>query len=184
MFSQSLPVTRWKSRLLASRPSIRKSAWRPCWKTSCFRDVTGVFRIGLLDYCCIPGPSGFSSRQSVPSDRVPYAVEEGHERSSVCRRRPTSSGSHAIGCRCRPRDWCRSHYWSSSAPILSTAASSLGTSWCSHSDVISAAFAYNRRIRRKDACSNTATDTKLNTAYGTFKLVIKIKKTICLIINF
>jgi hypothetical protein len=34
-------------------------------------------------------------------------------------------------------------------------------------------LANNRRIRRKDAWSTTATDTKLNTAYDTFKLIKK-----------
>jgi hypothetical protein len=41
----------------------------------------------------------------------------------------------------------------------------------------------NRRIRRKDAWSTTATDTKLNTAYDTSKLILKISK-IKLIFNF
>jgi hypothetical protein len=34
----------------------------------------------------------------------------------------------------------------------------------------------NRRIRRKDAWSTAATDTKLNTAYNIFKLILKISK--------
>jgi hypothetical protein len=34
----------------------------------------------------------------------------------------------------------------------------------------------NRRIRRKDVWSTTATDTKLNSAYDTFKLIVKISK--------
>jgi hypothetical protein len=37
-------------------------------------------------------------------------------------------------------------------------------------------LANNRRIRRKDAWSTTATDTELNAAYNTFKLILKISK--------
>jgi hypothetical protein len=37
-------------------------------------------------------------------------------------------------------------------------------------------LANNRRIRWKDVWSTTATDTKLNIAYNTFKLILKISK--------
>jgi hypothetical protein len=37
-------------------------------------------------------------------------------------------------------------------------------------------LANNRINRRKDAWSTTATDTKLNAAYDTFKLILKIRK--------
>lgn len=47
-------------------------------------------------------------------------------------------------------------------------------------------LASNRRIRQEDAWSTTATDTKLNTVYDTFKLILKINKIIFnyLILNF
>jgi hypothetical protein len=96
----------WTSRLLALQPPVRESAWRSCWMPSRFLDVATVLRLGPLFHCCLPGASVVSSRASVlrglllqhcpflvPDDRVPCAVQEWHCGSSVCRRRPNSSGT-------------------------------------------------------------------------------------------
>jgi hypothetical protein len=43
---------------------------------------------------CILVPSVVSSWPLVLYDRVPHATQEQHDRSSVCRQQPTSSGTH------------------------------------------------------------------------------------------
>lgn len=92
--------------------------------------ISKDFKIYIQKICCIPSLSIVSSRPSVLSDRVPYVVQEQHGGSSVCEQRPTCSGTHR-----RPGYFSsavvgavRSPFWSISNPIISTAASSLGTS--------------------------------------------------------
>jgi hypothetical protein len=53
MPSRSLPVTRWKSQLLASQPPVRESAWRSCWMPSCFLDVAAVSGLGPFYHFCV-----------------------------------------------------------------------------------------------------------------------------------
>jgi hypothetical protein len=69
------------------------------------------------------------------SVRVQYAVQERHvviwvRVAANVFRYPPWSRVHFFGCWRRPMAKCQSLCWSSSAPIVSTAASSLGTSKC------------------------------------------------------
>jgi hypothetical protein len=60
----------------------------------CFPGVATVSGLRSLFHCCIPGTAIISSRPSVRYDRVPYAVRERRDESSVCGRRQTSAGAH------------------------------------------------------------------------------------------
>jgi hypothetical protein len=84
---------------------------------SCFPDVIALLGLGSLYRCCIPVASDISSQMSVHLrfhlqhcpwsnfsvvsfwtsilyDSVPYALQEWHGGTSICRRRPTSSRTH------------------------------------------------------------------------------------------
>jgi hypothetical protein len=91
--AQSLTVTRWKFRLLASRPPARESAWRSCWMSSRFLDVAANSGFGPLFHCCIWGLSFVSSRPSVFYECASYAVPflyGGHPSAGAA----TSCGTH------------------------------------------------------------------------------------------
>jgi hypothetical protein len=49
----SLPVTWWKSRLLVSWPPVQKSAWCSCRMPSNFLDVAAVSGLSPLCHCCV-----------------------------------------------------------------------------------------------------------------------------------
>jgi hypothetical protein len=51
MSSHSLPVTRWKPRLLAPRLPARKSVWLSCWMPSCFLYIPVGRGHGPLCHC-------------------------------------------------------------------------------------------------------------------------------------
>jgi hypothetical protein len=53
MSSHPLPITQWKSRLLASWPPVWKSAWQSCWMPSCFLNVVALLGLSPLCRCCI-----------------------------------------------------------------------------------------------------------------------------------
>jgi hypothetical protein len=59
-----------------------------------FPDVAAPLNLSSLCRCCIPGPSVVSSLLSVLYDRGLYAVPFLNGGSSVCGRRPTSSGTY------------------------------------------------------------------------------------------
>jgi hypothetical protein len=46
--SHSVPITRWKTRLLTSWPPVRRSAWQSCWMPSCFLDIAAISGLGPL----------------------------------------------------------------------------------------------------------------------------------------
>jgi hypothetical protein len=48
MPSHAFPSARWKTQLLALRPPAQESAWRPCWRFSCFGDVSTLLDLGSL----------------------------------------------------------------------------------------------------------------------------------------
>jgi hypothetical protein len=98
-------------------------------------DVTAILRLGLLLQCCTLVPSSLLNHQSfITVSHTPcWNVMVGHPTVGVANffQDPPSPWVHFFSCWQRHTARCLCPYQSSSAPVVSTMACSLGTSLCS-----------------------------------------------------
>jgi hypothetical protein len=159
MSSHTLPITRWKFRLLASWPSVQKFAWRSCWRPSCFLYVSATtghfpyvifaFRVCqcfFMNFSPLGVPriksSTFQFFCRLFSIICPLWLHSLHRAVPTWQAirlwtatnfylDPLFSRVPFFGCWRHTAARCRSQYQSFYTPIVSTAASLLVISWCS-----------------------------------------------------